>query len=260
VAIIADNYSFDGVVFVEEGTTYGGDAESGQKGTAYTLHGDHLVVGSGVVRVDGSNHYASITLTPGAELRVQGAVQVDSPISVTAGSEVYLDSGDALDQITLASQVHGTVVINSVLTWSGTSPTILGALRVNQTLTVESDLTVAADGLITHDHGVPTSALRVDGALSVNTGGAIDVSGKGFSPSNGFDILLFEETQNVGAGAGGSYGGAGGQSGAEETNPLYGDARSPNHLGSGGGWGKAARVGMAVVNWISWPLLWPTTV
>ena len=75
--------------------------------------------------------------------------------------------------------------------------------------------------------------ITVAGNLEVQAGAAIDVSTRGYLPG-----MTYGDT-TVGAATGwggGSYGGLGGGS----SNPVYGDYRDPDNLGSGGGSGTTA--------------------
>ncbi len=110
------------------------------------------------------------------------------------------------------------------------------SLVVNATLTVLEDMIVRGDGEVTHGSEMTTSRLIVEGALEIETGGKIDVSGKGLGENRYFDAATGQIMSGVPRYAGGSHGGLGGGS----SRSVYGDPRSPGFLGSGGGYGSTS--------------------
>jgi RHS repeat-associated protein len=86
------------------------------------------------------------------------------------------------------------------------------------------------------------------GSLSIDATSRIDVAGRGFlgggqpgNPSSTNGMTLGFQAVN-GAGTAGSYGGLGGAF-SGTTNPVYGDFRNPNDVGSGGGGFNGNRAG-----------------
>jgi len=129
------------------------------------------------------------------------------------------------------------------------------------TLTIEGPVTVTIDGthrfasltlrnnaIITHSFAtaISTSNLRltIDGSLTIDSTSRIDVTARGFlggnQPGNPFGengtTLGFVRGSTVFGG--GSYGGLGGATGGGVVNPVYGDFRDPNDVGSGGSSGS----------------------
>jgi hypothetical protein len=133
-----------------------------------------------------------------------------------------------------AGNISGRVVVDT--TGSGqviwpVAYTNTGTVSFNGTnrMSLTCDLTLASGGILTHETGGGSRiALDLTGNLTINSGGAIDLSGRGYGPGSG-----------TGAGpgdwAGGSYGGQGsGTGGGTTTGPTYGSITNPVDCGSGG--------------------------
>ncbi len=102
------------------------------------------------------------------------------------------------------------------------------------------DLTVHSSSTITHSAGtnvvVRTVAIEVtNGDLTINEGGTIVVSGKGYSQRNGPGAGASRGFNDAGAGAG--HGGEGGNAAGRVIGSAYGSVVGPTTLGSGGGGG-----------------------
>ena len=108
-------------------------------------------------------------------------------------------------------------------------------------------LTVLSGGVVTHSlRRLPGLVLNVTGTLDVQSGGQINVSGKGLrGGNNGSAFGIYGETfdandvivQGSGggsAGTGAGYGGLGAAVSGGSSNPVYGVIEDPRHLGSGG--------------------------
>jgi YD repeat-containing protein len=119
-----------------------------------------------------------------------------------------------------------------------------------RTLTVDgphtfANLTLRNGAVLTYSPTAATTVkkldVRVSGALTVDATSRIDVTGRGFlggaQPGNPFVNVGMTVGFQPGSGirAGGSYGGLGGATPAGAPNPVYGDFRDPNEVGSGGG-------------------------
>jgi hypothetical protein len=100
---------------------------------------------------------------------------------------------------------------------------------------------VTGSSVITHLPATATTLFKVDlsaDTLTVDATSRIDVTGRGFlggrQPGNPFGNKGMTVGFGAGSdsGSGGSYGGLGG---GDNSNPVYGDFRDPNDVGSGGG-------------------------
>ncbi|MDD5705612.1 MAG: PKD domain-containing protein [Kiritimatiellae bacterium] len=104
-----------------------------------------------------------------------------------------------------------------------------------------SNLTIRAGAVLSHFRSSESREYRLDlnalGVVRIEADGAIDVSGRGYLAGR----TLGNTTNGAATGrGGGSYGGMGGVYYTDDTvNPVYGDFRNPNELGSGGASGKS---------------------
>gem|GEM_PF-1076379 len=161
------------------------------------------------------------------DVRNKGLVGATSTrvLDLTVGS-LFSDS--------TAGNISGRVVVDT----TGSGPVIWPAAYTNtgtiswkgtNRLSVTCDLTLASGGFLTHETGGGSRIdLDLTGNLTINSGGAIDLYGRGYAAGGG-----------TGAGpgdwAGGSYGGQGsGTSGGTTTGPTYGSITNPVDCGSGG--------------------------
>jgi len=131
-------------------------------------------------------------------------------------------------------------------------------LQINgRTLTVNGQHTFANivllnGAVLTHNPTTGSTQGKLDiivtGAIQVDATSRIDVSGRGFlgggqsgnpSSTNGMTVGFQATNQS---GTAGSYGGLGGNF-SGSTNPVYGDFRNPNEVGSGGGGFQGAPAG-----------------
>ncbi len=130
------------------------------------------------------------------------------------------------------------------LTQELTVPSVMLAkgaeLEFNGTLHAQA-MTLASNAVVTHSacttnqtHGLN---LVVDETLTVGSNASIDVSGKGY-PRGYTHPGTASGASTVDAG--GSYGGLGGALNGGTPNPVYGDWRNPNELGSGSGAGHTS--------------------
>ena len=100
-------------------------------------------------------------------------------------------------------------------------------------------LVVGSGGIVTHSPVADGQAERIDivvGDLVVQTGGLVDVTGKGYAAKTWWKHAAHSVT-----GYGGSHGGAG-ATGKAAPNPVYGDLHDPRTPGAGGGGGAGGGV------------------
>ncbi|GEM_PF-5200740 len=165
-----------------------------------------------------------------------------------AAVAIFLSTGFAIAQSLI---VTGPVTISRDTTFTSVTVESGGILTADGLITVNGDLTIKSGGVVTHsDRLLSGLVLNVTGKLDVQTGGIIDLRGKGLRGGrNGSAFGTHGETYdasnviisagngaNVAAGA--SYGGQGGNSiQGVSANAPYGFLENPQHLGSGGGGG-----------------------
>ncbi len=138
--------------------------------------------------------------------------------------------GTSAGQWTPLGQATNTVVTLDNLVVSGTNVVVAPQ---HQMFIQAGNLSVVSGANLTHQPTTTAQAysllLTVTNTFIVDTNSTIDVSGLGY-PAN---YTLGDTTTNASSGfSGGSYGGLGGMRSA--ANPVYGDFRNPNELGSGG--------------------------
>lgn len=139
--------------------------------------------------------------------------------------------------------VTGIDTISGLETYDNVTVEAAGVLIVDSILNVNFVMKIKNGGIVTHlNRQLNGLKLIVSDSLIIETGGKIDVSGKGLSAGEAFD-----QNGNIVAGvnysAGGSYGGSGGTwtptcnctISDGKTNQIYGIIEDPNLLGAGGG-------------------------
>lgn len=159
----------------------------------------------------------------GGTLTVTGVADLGAAITVSAGGTVTAGT----------LQISGgTLTLNTGGVLSASQVEVLA----NATLTLNAAATfggmhVASGGMVTHAVGNDGFNLTVTGDLAVDTGGAINVSGRGYGDRSGPGAGA--QALNGGGGAYGAEGGDGNGGGGH----AYGSLAMPVDLGSGGGRG-----------------------
>ncbi len=210
----------------------------------------------------------SISANGGAPNGWNGTAGGGGRVAILYGGLAVSNQLDLLDQVTALQGGGGAAVGTVFLQQSGHS----GQLRINSHGTTPGEWTqlgVASNGTLAFDNlvlsgpgvmavasqGLPISAQSLsllNGAvlthpaatplqayslqlvvsnLVINAASRINVSGRGYLPD--YTVNNTYDGDEIGY-SGGSYGGLGGFNGAA-SNPVYGDYRSPNEPGSGGG-------------------------
>ncbi|MBW3565709.1 MAG: hypothetical protein KY459_13395, partial [Acidobacteria bacterium] len=113
---------------------------------------------------------------------------------------------------------------------SASSVTIGGNIEAETLRT--TDLRVITGGALSHPAGLESGLqLEVSGTLTIDAGGSIDVSGKGYAP----DQTHPSESVQAGYDRGGSHmGRGGGRYSDRPSGPTYGSVTRPRELGGGG--------------------------
>jgi hypothetical protein len=193
-----------------------------------------------------SSTFDSITIKNSASLYLA----TTSPVNVTATTVTLSNNGHY-------NSLAGTSLSYTTLSWSGIITDSGGSLAVlsqNQDLTIPagSKLTfnvasstrtynnLTVNGTLTHTANTNattgTASLyklnwQINGNLTVNSGGSINVDGSGYTGGNGQGSPANDSTY----GAGASYGGLGGKGNTVAPTSTYGSLAAPTDLGSGGG-------------------------
>ena len=222
-SITYQNYGGTGVFFGAAGTLY--------KKAAASTYGDLIV---------DNNNQDSVT-----DDRFIGNTPISEAItfnSITVQNYGYLNVTSSANIIysTLNWSTKGIIADNGGtfdLVSGGGNLTIPATSRLlGNTTRTFTGLTV--NGTLTHSNNFTTEQYKlnytINGDSTVNSGGAIDVSSRGYQisegPGQGVDGTSFY-------GSGGSYGGQGGFSTyARAIGNEYGSITQPNDLGSGGGY------------------------
>jgi hypothetical protein len=145
--------------------------------------------------------------------------------------------------------VDSTIIINTPAKYDSVRIKQGGLLIANDSISVTGGLVVETGGIITHGGRLFLGLfLDIGRTLEIQSGGTIDVTGRGLSgggnlfcrfngetyDSSGYIICGVMGSDSGGAGA--SYGGWGSIGiGGIMTNRPYGSIENPRHLGSGGG-------------------------
>ncbi len=226
---------------------------------AFTLRGsDDMAPASGLTyswSVDGAAYTTPSTDTTatlnitndGIHTLSSRAHDLAGNASTTVTRSWYLNLPPQDLVVASAITITQDTTFNSITVQSG------GTLTARR-LTVLTDMAVASGGVVTHAQR-DTAGLRltVSGTLDVQSGGAIDATGKGLSGGTGVaagetfgagDAIVAGAGGGANYGAGASYGGPGGNTSEATTNAAYGLVEDARHLGSGGG-GSAGATGGA---------------
>lgn len=192
--------------------------------------------------MDTISHYESLNVGNGANLQIDATqtLTVDGvQASASSTSPGYIQINGQLNVPNATSLVNYYVSDNG--TYSDQNPIIGSGTTYEQQKTNSttswnlSTLTIASGGLVTHpaNSTAETYALNVvtTGDITINSGGSINVLGKGYSCSNGPGA---GGPAIAGYGNGGSYGGAGGRTNTTYPTVLYGSSTQPTNSGSGG--------------------------
>ncbi|MDD5687086.1 MAG: hypothetical protein PHE88_04555 [Elusimicrobia bacterium] len=173
--------------------------------------------------------FDSILVSNRANLKVEsGNELITTNLTVTNNGIVTNEGKMALENLTLesgSSLYHnsGNIIVNGPVSGEGSLQIgNSGTFYLNTKLSL-GNLTVVNGGILTHTQKDSDFELEVHENLTIDTGGKIDVTGKGYPQYQGPGA----PTGNTSAG--GSYGGFGGMG------LVYGSMYMPTDLGSGGG-------------------------
>jgi len=256
VRVAADVVVLDGVI-VADGAVSSGSASGDGSGGSVNLQVASLT-GTGVVRANGGGN-GSHTGGGGGRIAVRYASQMTLPVDhlqAHGGSGYYGNGGHGTVFVKGAAQGFGDLVIDGFgYVQPGDTTTIPGGLTFERVelrngvhavadsgITVTDTLRLAGNSTLTHSRANEFGLQITAPAVVVETGSAIDVTGRGYPGGNhsgfGESGATLGNVAGSGKGNGGSYGGLGGHyggSGTNTPNPIYGDLTSPAELGSGGG-------------------------
>ncbi len=206
---------------------------------------------------DTSGHLEITASNPPNNYTPLGPTSTYNSISINSNALTSILSGS---NIALASGGTFTLTASTSLNNLGNLTTTGATLSISGTFTQASTVlqnwgtvTINSGGILTHAVNTVAKTSNVNiqaGSLTINTGGFIDVNGRGFSGGavntngNGTGAGLLGGA--VSAGGGASYGGvgtAGGGANGGATGMSYGSNVNPLDLGSGGGGGVSGAGG-----------------
>ncbi|WP_100922754.1 Ig-like domain-containing protein [Candidatus Thiodictyon syntrophicum] len=263
VLLSAINLAVDGAVRVDGGLSSGSASGEGSGGSinlaARTLSGKGTITANGG-GTGGANH----TGGGGGRVAIRSLdISTLNLAGITAkgGDGYYGDGADGTVYLLAEGQAGGELVLNGQGANSPFTDLIMPPGQTFDAITLQNGARVIvqepiklAQTLRLRDNSLLTSPTANEAGLQiearrviVESGSAIDVTGRGYlggdkaglgGTAHTLGFLAGAESGNGGShgGLGGHYGGAGGNT----TNPVYGDPRRPDRLGSGGGaWGGA---------------------
>ncbi len=177
-------------------------------------------------------------------------------LSARGGNGSYGDGADGTIFLLPEGMVNGNLVINGVGPGSPYTDLILPSGQTFDSVTLQNGARVIAqdpiqitgtliltgDSVLTHPDADEAGLLIEASRVVVESGSSIDVTGRGYPggdrSGHGQTASTLGDLPGAEAGNGGSFGGRGAYyngSGANQSNPVYGDPKRPSLLGSGGG-------------------------
>ncbi len=255
VLIDAETLVVDGAIRADGGVATGGISGMGAGGSVNLIVG--ALDGTGTISADGGNRNGANNVGGGGgRVAIHHLQPIALPIAhITArgGDGFYGDGGPGTVFVRSASQLFGDLVIDARGAPSPEDLAILPGDLAFDDITLRGGARVLAQGPIqatgtlrleessslTHAAGDERCLQIAAAAVEVETGSAIDVTGRGYPGGRADDEPGTTLLGQIGAPSrtGGSYGGPGGvASGAGgPASPVYGDPKRPVWLGSGGG-------------------------
>ena len=246
-----------GAIHADGGLSSGSVSGEGSGGTVNIRAGN--LTGNGLITANGGTTGGGNHIGGGGgriAIRYSGTLSLpQSSIQSRGGDGYYGDGGHGTIYLQRAGQTYGDLTIDgSGFTQPADTVTIPGGLTFDNILLrngarvvadaglhVLGTLSIGANSTLTHSGGLE-AGLQIEAArVVVESGGAIDVTGRGYLGGNKSGLGETAHTLGFAAGAqhghGGSHGGLGASySGASgDASPVYGDPARPNRLGSGGG-------------------------
>jgi hypothetical protein len=158
-------------------------------------------------------------------------------IAPTATDDVVIDGN--YDNAPIINLSSGEITINSLTLGTNNTSllTVSNGDSDTKKLIVTNDVFIGGNGTLTHEQNTTPEEqqhklfLEVGRNLTVEAGGSIDVSGKGYQSGEGFGPGTSDDS-----GGGGAYGGNGGDAGRNGIGgQAYGSISAPVSIGSGGG-------------------------
>jgi hypothetical protein len=277
ILITAGNITLNGSIIANGGEANGSASGAGSGGGINIVTG--TFTGDGYIRANGGGANSGVQGVGGGGGRVAvistGSLSFpDANISSSGGMGYYGNAGHGTIYIKRPGQTYGDFLVdgqgnttpndttnildsltfNNVTLKNGAKVnfqdkiSVTGSLLINgnsvlsanDLLTVNNTLTVTGNSILTHNSSNENGLSIQTSVVQVDTGSAIDVTGRGYIGGRAND----EQGRTLGIaygsykGAGGSYGGLGGSYSNGTPGGTYGDLTNPQYLGSGGGaWG-----------------------
>jgi hypothetical protein len=198
----------------------------------------------GALVLTGGERLEQLTVGPGAKVRLLGAPEVRSTLSVASGGTLVIENARGLERVSLAPLIEGSLVINTDVA-SAVGFALSGTMLLDRQLTAPS-LELRRGAVLTHSPGGRTLHLVVSGLLTVADGARIDATGKGLGEQRTVEPVGLTEVSGSRLGNGGSHGGAGGLfSDAGTLAPVFDDPEHPSLPGGGGGRNRGDSIGNA---------------
>jgi hypothetical protein len=175
----------------------------------------------------------------------------------TLSTPILNPGGDSISLTYLRVRRQARIRFDSLLNLTGTLEVAFGAEFISTNRTVAATINLNNNALVTHLPTTATAFFKVDlsaDTLQIDSTSRIDVAGRGFlgghvlgNPFGARGMTIGFQAGSSGVGGGG-YGGLGGGS----SNPVYGDFRNPNDVGSGGaGFSSAAGNGGGLIRLVA---------
>jgi hypothetical protein len=217
-----------GSIAITAGTLAGFGVISADGGVATASNGGGGGGGRVTLQMTVNQFAGTVTAYGGAGQQFGGAGTVLTKVGAGASGDVRVDNGGNPGQLTpiTSPQPFGLTIANRAIVYPLTELT-------------NASITLKSNGLLTQLDGQPSLTLTVLSNLIIETGGRLDVTGKGYAAGSGPGAGGASATAGGGGGGHGGNGGiATGAGGA-----AFGSITAPAQPGSGGGTGYASTAG-----------------
>ena len=259
IFITAQDIIVEGSIMANGGLSSGSASGEGSGGTinirTQTLAGTGNIEANGG-STGGTNHTAG----GGGRIavRYQDSLSLTLPVDnirALGGDGQYADAGHGSIYLKTISQTYGDLIIDGANVSRPDDMTIIPGGMIFDNIDIRNSAHVISDegiavvgtlklsngGILSHTSGNESGLQIIAGRVEVESGSAIDTSGRGYAGGNlsgfGETAATLDNLAGSANGCGGSYGGQGawfnGSSG--HPNRVYGNPAQPDLLGSGGG-------------------------
>ncbi len=206
--------------------------------------------GAGGVTTNSPSNGGAGTVYLQGSTREVGELIVDNNniVSATLSTPVPNPATGTIALTHLRVKRGARIRLDSLLNLTSTLEISYGSEFISTNRTNADTINLTANSVITHLPTTATTSFKVDlsaNTITIDATSRIDVSGRGFlgggqpgNPSGTANGITVGFVPGSTFRSGGSYGGLGGVGsvGGGVVNPVYGDFRNPNDVGSGGSW------------------------